>query len=110
MVVEAQTSDGLWQLIVRATVANIRSRFSDSPCWRAIMKVKETYMAGRKININSGDLARIWHDPWVANTPLRDRFPVLFNICQDQDCTIASLVANNYTLGFRRRLFGELSD
>ena len=92
------------------TVANIRSRFSDSPSWKAIMKVKETYMAGRAVNINSGNLARVWHDPWIDAAPLRETFPILFSICQDQDGTIADFVAKNYSLGFRRRLFGEIND
>ena len=111
-----ETSDGMWQRIIRAryfrnkTVANIRNRFSDSPCWKSIMKVKETYMAGRKINVNCGDLARVWHDPWLGDGVLRDRFPVLFDICQNQECTVASFVANDYELAFRRRLFGELVD
>ena len=111
-----ETGDGLWQRIVRGryfrnkTVANIRSRFSDSPSWKSIMKVKDVYIAGRKVNINKGDLARVWHDPWVDNGILREHFPVLYDICQDQDCTIASFVDNDYNLPFRRRLFGELEE
>lgn len=111
-----ETKDGLWQQIIRAryfknkTVANIRSRFSDSPCWKAIMKVKETYMAGRAVKVNSGNLARVWHEPWIDAVPLCEKFPVLFSICQDQDETIADFVAKNYSLGFMRRLFGGIND
>ena len=70
-----EIKDGLWQQIILAryfknkTVANIRSRFSDSPCWKAIMKVKETYMAGRAGKVNSGNLARVWHEPWIDVVP-----------------------------------------
>ena len=92
------------------TVSSVKCKFGDSPIWKAIMKVKETYMAGRKINVNCGDLARVWHDPWLGDGVLRDRFPVLFDICQNQECTVASFVANDYELAFRRRLFGELVD
>ena len=74
------------------------------------MKVKDTYMAGRKVNINSGNLARVWHDPWIDDTALCERFPDLFTIYQDQEYTVASWVANNYNLDFRRRLFGELNN
>ncbi|XP_048552830.1 uncharacterized protein LOC125533101 [Triticum urartu] len=111
-----ETSDGLWQRIVRAryfnnkTVANIRGRFSDSPCWKAIMKVKDSYMAGRKIIINSGNLTRVWHDPWVENIILKDRFPDLFSICHDQESTLASWVTSNYDLDFRHRLTGVLGE
>ena len=74
------------------------------------MKVKETYMAGRAVEINSGNLARVWHDPWLDVAPLCEKFPILFSICQDQDGTIANFVAKNYKMGFRRRLFGEVND
>ena len=74
------------------------------------MKVKETYMAGRGVQINSVNLARVWHDQWLDEKPLRDKMPVLFSICQDQDGTIAEFVAKDYKLGFRRRMFGEIND
>lgn len=109
-----ESGDGLWQRIVRVryfkrkTVANVQTRFSDSPCWKAIMKVKEVYMAGRKIKINHGDLVRIWQDPWLLDIPLKSRFPILFDICQDQDCTLADFVTNGYEIRFRRRLLLNL--
>ena len=67
-------------------------------------------MAGRKIKIESGNLARVWYDPWVENTTLKDPFPDLFSICQEQECTVASWAAKNYELGFRRSLVGELGE
>jgi hypothetical protein len=30
-------------------VATVTSRFNDSPCWKAMLKVKETYFTGRKV-------------------------------------------------------------
>ena len=48
-----ETQQGLWQDVIRAkylkidSVASVRCRFGDSPSWKAIMKVKEHYFAGR---------------------------------------------------------------
>ena len=78
-----ELGDGLWQKIIRAryfkrkTVADVQTRFNDSPCWKAIMKVKEVYMEGRGIHIHMGDLARVWHDPWISENPLKVCYPAL---------------------------------
>lgn len=111
-----ENKKGLWQHIVRAryfsnkTVAAIQPRFTDSPCWKAIMKVKDVYFAGRKIVINSGKLVRLWHDPWFSDVPLKNHFPVLFDIYQKQECTLADFILASCELPFRRRLFGEIVD
>jgi hypothetical protein len=65
-----ETQDGLWQQIVKPrylrnkSVASVSSRFSDSPCWKSLLLVKETYLARRRIKMNSGNLVRFWHDSW----------------------------------------------
>jgi hypothetical protein len=51
-----ETQDGLWQTIVRAkyfhnkSVASVKARMSDSPCWKTIMKVKDEYFLGKKLS------------------------------------------------------------
>lgn len=41
-----ETQSGMWQNIVKAKylrsimVANVKARMSDSPCWKALLKVK----------------------------------------------------------------------
>ena len=76
-----ETQRGLWQDIVRArylrnkTVTEVGTRFSDSPCWKALLKVKEVYLVGRKINIESGNIARVWMDPINPLLPFQEQFP-----------------------------------
>lgn len=48
------------------------------------MKVKEYYLTGRKIILNSGNLMRLWQDPWMGENPLCEQFPILFYLCQDK--------------------------
>lgn len=74
------------------------------------MKVKEIYLPGRKIIINKGDLVRVWHDPWMSDIPLKNCFPMLFDVCQQQNDTLAEFVSASYEMPFRRRLFGELTE
>lgn len=62
------TGEGLWQDVVRAkyfkrdTVATVEEKFSDTPIWKAIVKVKEHYMPSRKIILNYGNVARLRFD------------------------------------------------
>ena len=63
-----ETQEGLWQKIVKAkylrnkTVASVRPRVSDSPCWKNLLKVKDTYFCGRRITLRKGDIVRFWYD------------------------------------------------
>lgn len=69
MVVETEKKTGLWQDIIKAkyfkrsNVADVKEEFDDSPCRKAILKVKEFYMAGRQIDVHSRDIARLWKGP-----------------------------------------------
>src|ERR1041385_3593460 len=54
-----EKNNGLWQEVIKAkyfrntSVASIKERFNDSPCWKAIMRVKKFYMLGRRVKLNS---------------------------------------------------------
>ena len=111
-----ETKSGLWQHIVKAKyfrrdfVASIKGKINDSPCWKAIMKVKELYMVGRQVSIQSGDIARLWMDPIGDQLPFKEQFPWLFSICNYPDCTIKSSLVADPSSFFRRRLNHELED
>jgi hypothetical protein len=47
------------------TVTSVGNRASDSPCWKALISVKETYLAGRQVILNLGDIVGFWLDPWL---------------------------------------------
>ena len=56
-------------------------------------------MAGWKVIVTSGNIARVWHDPIDTHPPLCITYPELFSIANYQDDTIAQ---------FRNRVGGEL--
>jgi hypothetical protein len=58
----------------------VTARFSDSPCWKGLIKVKDTYMVGRKVNLRKGNICRLWQDSISGETPLSLQFPDLFFI------------------------------
>uniref|UniRef100_A0A453QG48 Reverse transcriptase zinc-binding domain-containing protein n=1 Tax=Aegilops tauschii subsp. strangulata TaxID=200361 RepID=A0A453QG48_AEGTS len=111
-----EIQQGLWQDVVRAkyfkndTVSSVKCKFGDSPIWKAILKVKEIYLAGREVVLKSGDITRLWSDTILGEPPLRNRFPALFGICNYQEITVADF--KNFTGNdfFRRRLHPPLVD
>ena len=109
-----ETQKGLWQDIVQArylckkTIADVTARFSDSPCWKSLLKVKDLYMLGRGINLNRGDVARLWLDSLDGRIPFKDRFPLLFETCIDQNCTVDNFKNINQISSFRRWMSHEM--
>src|ERR1041385_6130618 len=85
---------GLWQdvILVRYfkndSVSSVKTRINDSPCWKAIMKVKEIYMRGRKIKVKSGNLACMWYEEVDDGEPFCQKYPELFSICHYPNCTV----------------------
>ena len=108
------TQKGIWQDIVRArylrnqTVATVGPRFSDSPCWKNLLKSNNLYMIGRKIHVGTGNLTRLWKDSINGLTLFQEQFPRLFDICIDQDCTLDKLESIACASFFRRRLDTDL--
>ena len=65
-------------------------------------------MAGRKIKTESGDLTRVWKDSINGSRPFQDCYPLLFDICTEQDCTVTKVKAVTPNTFFRRRLTPDL--
>lgn len=62
-------------------MAYVKEKFSDSPCWKEILKVKDLYMLGRKIVVKPENIARFWKDFLNDDPPLCECFPQLYDIC-----------------------------
>lgn len=50
-------------------ISSVQGKFTNSPCWKAIMKVKEIYIVGRTVNVHSGDSAKVWKDSLSSLPP-----------------------------------------
>lgn len=74
------------------------------------MKVREFYMKGRAVEVNTGNIGRLWKDNVVGKIPFCEKFPNLFNACLEQDCTVDKVESLNPISSFRRRLSPELLD
>lgn len=89
-------------------MATVESKFNDSPCWKALLKGKTLYMAGRKIKTNSGEITRVWKDSINGHRPFQDGYPLLFDIGTEQDFTVANVKSVTPNTFFRRRLTPDL--
>jgi hypothetical protein len=108
-----KTRQGLWQDIVKAkylrnkSVANVTCKFNDSLCWKSLLKIKDTYLVGRKINLRNGSICRRWKDSILDEIPFCNKFPNLFDLCMDKDCTINEAMDANLVIHFRRTSRGD---
>jgi hypothetical protein len=85
-----------------------RHRPGDSPLWADMMQVRDIYLCGRRMKIGSGTLTSFWGDSWCSISPLKDMFPVLFDICNDQKITVAEAAAMRWRFSYRRWLTPDL--
>ena len=74
------------------------------------MKVKNFYMAGRRVVIQSSDIARLWIDPIGDQAPLPEQFHRMFSICNYPDRIVDKCLDVDPPSFFRRRLSSEFSE
>jgi hypothetical protein len=68
------------------------------------MKVKHLYLRGRVIVVGNGQNTNFWEDPWCGSIALKDKFKDLFEICLEQDVSVAYMAERGWRLQFRRWL------
>ena len=110
MVVEVGKEVGLWQDIVRqkyaknSCVSQLKGKQSNLPAWNDLLSIREYYLRGRKIKIGKWGNVDCWQDVWCGSTPLKEQFPTLFEICNEQNITVAKIAQRNWRFTFRRWL------
>jgi hypothetical protein len=55
------------------------------------MNVKEVFMSFGSFRIMNGKKTRFWLDMWLGNHPLKDRFPIMFNIVRRKQDSVAKI-------------------
>lgn len=56
----------------------------------------------------NGKATSFWHDRWCGQVSLADKFPQLYAISEEQECSVAIMTQKNWRLTFRRWLHEEL--
>ena len=72
------------------------------------MNVKDTFMGFGSFKVKDGTQTRFWVDTWLGNQPLKDKFPVLFNIVRRKQDSVAKVLSSTpLNISFRRNLVGS---
>jgi hypothetical protein len=57
-----------------------------------------------------GKNTSFWHDKWCGLVSFADKFPQLYEISEDQECSIEALKRRDWRLKFRRWLYKDLQN
>jgi hypothetical protein len=107
---EIEMGEGLWQEIVRKKyikehcVSQLKVKPTNSPVWNDLLKVREIYLQGRVMVVGNGKMTDFWRDTWCGACSLQDKFPELFEICNENSLSVAGMAQRGWRLSFRRWL------
>ena len=88
----------------------MKKRYKNSPVWNDLLKVKHIYLKGRSMRIGDGKTTSFWHDRWCGLVSLADKFPSLYEISEDQECSVETMKQRRWKLKFRRWLHEDMQN
>ncbi|GKC10333.1 RNA-directed DNA polymerase, eukaryota [Tanacetum coccineum] len=112
------SSDGsLWSKVIQALYGKRidfhATKFSSIWCSiiRELHQLKDNgfdFWEHCKIRIGNGFSTRFWYDLWIGDMPLYAKFPRLFALDLNKDCSVADKLNNYVKLSFRRAVRGGI--
>ena len=57
--------------------------------WSDVLKIKHIYLQGIIVSIGNGMMTKFWLDPWVYKEPLSVIAPILFELCDNKNISVA---------------------
>jgi hypothetical protein len=91
-----EKKEGMWQKLVekkyvmQSSITRLKYKPTNSSVWNNLLKVKDIYLKGRRIKVGNGRLAEFWEGQWCGAVSLKDKFPELYNICNEQVGSVAA--------------------
>jgi hypothetical protein len=99
----------MWKTYLnKSCVYLARHKAHDSALWLDMLHVKDIYLSGRSMRVRNGERTHFWGDTWCGSTPLKDQLPLLFNICNEFDVTVAEAADRHWLFTYRRWLSADL--
>jgi hypothetical protein len=81
----------------------------DSPLSTDMLHVKKIYLCGRRMKVGDGRDTSFWCDSWCDQIPLKDRFPGIYDICIEQNVSVAEAADMHWNFSFRRWMTLDLA-
>jgi hypothetical protein len=110
-----ESGTGPWQNYMRQEymrhggVFYTKKKPGDSPLWTDMLHVKNIYLCGRRMKVGNGRNTSFWCDSWCDQLPLKDRFPEIYDICIEQNVTVAEAAVMHWNFSFRRWMTPDLA-
>jgi hypothetical protein len=104
-----QGEDAIWARLIRAKYTDTADIFScagqgGSAFWKSLHQIKDLFKIGAKHEVNDGRRTQFWYDNWHPEGVLRDRFPLIFSICENTRVSVAQACTGQDPLRLRRTL------
>nr|GEY19251.1 RNA-directed DNA polymerase, eukaryota, reverse transcriptase zinc-binding domain protein [Tanacetum cinerariifolium] len=107
----------LWSKVIQALYGKRidfhATKFSSIWCSiiRELHQLKDNgfdFWEHRKIRIGNGSTTRFWYDIWIGDMPLYAKFPRLFALDLNKDCSVVDKLNNSAELSFRKTVRGGI--
>jgi hypothetical protein len=49
-----------------------------------MLHVRDVYLCGRRMNVGNGCRTSFLGDAWCGHTPLKEKFPEIYDICMNE--------------------------
>jgi hypothetical protein len=111
-----ENEEGPWQDFMRkknlgySGIYCAKHRNGDSPLWYDLLHVREIYLCGRRMAVGNGCRTSFWGDAWCGHSPLKYKFPEIYEICNEQNISVAASANMGWRLSFRRWLSADLHE
>jgi hypothetical protein len=83
-------------------------KHDDSVVWKDLLKLKHLYTTGRIMLVGNGQSTDFWNDAWRGTSVFCDKFPQPFDICSQQQITVADAGALGWQFNFCRWMNPEI--
>jgi hypothetical protein len=93
-----QDEDTIWARILHAKYQDVDSILigsgqGGSQFWKGLHKIKQFFAMGAKFLLRDGRRTRLWVYQWCGDSLLKDRFSLIFAICDDTEVTVAQVLS-----------------
>jgi hypothetical protein len=83
----------------------MKPSISDSSAvWSDLLKIRHIYLKGREYKLNNGKLISFWLGVWIGNEPLCTTYPILYDLCLEQNNSVYEVAVADGVLNFKIRL------
>jgi hypothetical protein len=91
------SQDFMWKKYMpNSCVYSVKHKIHDSALWIDMLKVRDIYLSGRCMKVNNGERTHFLGDAWCGSTPLKNKYPSLYNLCNEIEITVAEDARRNW--------------